>query len=370
MILQSRFLASLDCDSRTQHSKISRTNTNTNTNNNIHNKNNIRQFSTENTTKNNHQNHSPRMARVYIAVGSNLGHRFQNIDQAISLLCDSETQEDPKASIVNLLHTSMLHETAPMYVTDQPSFLNGAIEIETNLSPHQLLHRLKFVEEQMGRDLHGGIRNGPRPVDLDILFYFQQTTKNNKDDADDDDSNNNSNNKNNNNNEISLVMETPDLIIPHPRIQEREFVLAPLCEVSRVSGSWDLQHPILKTTVRELFRQLKSAKSIITQKQEEPERVVVLPLPRDRMIHLNKTCIMGVLNVTPDSFSDGGKWTSTLDLSVNKALEMQQEGADIIDIGGESTRPGAKEIAIEEELNRTIPVIQRIRQGMKELSCC
>jgi 2-amino-4-hydroxy-6-hydroxymethyldihydropteridine diphosphokinase len=297
-----------------------------------------------------------------------------------------ETQEAPKDIIVNLLHTSMLHETAPMYVTDQPSFLNGAIEIETNLSPHQLLHRLKFVEEQMGRDLYGGIRNGPRPVDLDILFYyFQQTTNtnNNKHDNDDDDgddggndnSNNNSSSSSNNNSnnddddEISLVMETPDLIIPHPRIQEREFVLAPLCEVSRVSGYRDLQHPILKTTVQELFRQLKSNTSTTNQKGEEetPERVVVLPLPRDRMIHLNKTCIMGVLNVTPDSFSDGGKWNSTLDLSVNKALEMQQDGADIIDIGGESTRPGAKEVAVEEEMNRTIPVIQGIRQGMMEL---
>ena len=75
-----------------------------------------------------------------------------------------------------------------------------------------------------------------------------------------------------------------------------------------------------------------------------------------------KTLIMGILNVTPDSFSDGGKYTNS-QKAVDYALKMEDEGADLIDIGGESTRPGAKPVTIEEELNRVIPVIDGIRRN-------
>lgn len=74
-----------------------------------------------------------------------------------------------------------------------------------------------------------------------------------------------------------------------------------------------------------------------------------------------RTYLMGILNVTPDSFSDGGDFY-TVDAAVTQALKMAEEGADIIDIGGQSTRPGAKPITLEEELNRVIPVIQALRQ--------
>jgi len=77
-----------------------------------------------------------------------------------------------------------------------------------------------------------------------------------------------------------------------------------------------------------------------------------------------KTYVMGILNVTPDSFSDGGKFFSIYD-AVNHAIRMQNEGADIIDIGGQSTRPGAKEITIEEEKNRVIPVIEKLIRKIK-----
>lgn len=77
-----------------------------------------------------------------------------------------------------------------------------------------------------------------------------------------------------------------------------------------------------------------------------------------------KTYVMGILNVTPDSFSDGGKFFSIYD-AVNHALRMQNEGADIIDIGGQSTRPGAKEVTIEEERARVIPVIEKLVRKIK-----
>jgi dihydropteroate synthase len=80
------------------------------------------------------------------------------------------------------------------------------------------------------------------------------------------------------------------------------------------------------------------------------------------MLYFNETLIMGVLNVTPNSFSDGGKWGDSTRNAVERALEMEQQGAHIVDIGGESTRPGADDVSAEEELRRTIPVIEGIRE--------
>jgi len=79
------------------------------------------------------------------------------------------------------------------------------------------------------------------------------------------------------------------------------------------------------------------------------------------LLSSNKPIIMGILNTTPDSFSDGGKYTS-IDTALAQALKMQREGAGIIDVGGESTRPGAQDVSIEDELSRVIPVIESIRQ--------
>jgi dihydropteroate synthase len=79
------------------------------------------------------------------------------------------------------------------------------------------------------------------------------------------------------------------------------------------------------------------------------------------LLHSHRPVIMGILNVTPDSFSDGGRYTA-LNNAVEHALLMQQQGADIIDIGGESTRPGAESVSTNDELKRVIPVIEAIRQ--------
>ena len=260
----------------------------------------------------------PNRRRAYVAVGSNLGNRFDNIANGVDLLCNSTSDE------IKLVRTSSLLETAPMYVTDQPAFLNGVVEVETTLPPKDLLRRIKGVERDLGRNF-SGIRNGPRPVDLDIVFY----------DLDE---------------ESSLVLDDEDLVIPHARLSEREFVLAPLIDL----GASELMHPTLNQTVRQLYEQLKQ--------REKLEAVRVLPLPRGRMLYLHETVIMGILNVTPDSFSDGGNYQGQVDLAVKEALEMVENGAGIIDVGGESTRPGAAEVATEEELQRTIPVIQGIRQ--------
>lgn len=257
---------------------------------------------------------------VIVAVGSNLGNRYENIRRALQLICCDDDSR--------VVRTSCLHETAPMYVTDQPAFLNGAVELRTNLEPLRLLSRIKKVEADLGRNF-SEIRNGPRPVDLDILTYKNATDATND--------------------HRHIEMESAELTIPHARILERDFVLVPLIEI--VGPNFAIQNG---------SKTLKQALDAL----DTPQGTVrVLPLPRNRLLYWNQTIVMGILNVTPDSFSDGGKWSTSTEAAVKQALLMEKDGAAIIDIGGESTRPGAKEISVGEELERTIPVIQGIRRG-------
>ena len=316
--------------------------------------------------------------RVFVAVGSNLGNRYQNIATAIQLLCSSyddinDSDGSKNSDATRLLRTSYLHETAPMYVTDQPPFLNGVIEIETKLSPQSLIQKLKSIEKDLGRNFRTR-RNGPRVIDLDILLYYDQDEENAR------------------NEEVGevganvqptspIILEDTSsslpLIIPHPRIAEREFVLQPLCEVA----GHDFMHPTLNAPIGDLLSQLllnttedatnspstdcSAVTSSATKSSSAylgPSAIRMLPLPNGRQITFNETIIMGILNVTPDSFSDGGRYTSTVDSAVRRALEMISEGAHIIDIGGESTRPGAKEVSIDEQIQRTVPVIRKLRK--------
>ena len=88
---------------------------------------------------------------------------------------------------------------------------------------------------------------------------------------------------------------------------------------------------------------------------------MLLSLPRQRQLDLYRPVVMGILNVTPDSFSDGGRYTQ-LDKALFQAEQMLNDGAAILDIGGESTRPGAADVSTQDELERVIPLIEAIRQ--------
>jgi dihydroneopterin aldolase/2-amino-4-hydroxy-6-hydroxymethyldihydropteridine diphosphokinase/dihydropteroate synthase len=169
-----------------------------------------------------------------IALGSNLGDRFANIEAALYLLEHPELiPTPPRTFACTVINTSFLYETAPMYVTDQPSFLNCAcivcsffffltlchyhshpvLQVRTDALPYALLETLKAIEHTVGRV--PSIPNGPRAVDLDILFY---------DDAFFD------------SRPVSVkgTLEGLEgqLVIPHPRMAEREFVLRPLYELA------------------------------------------------------------------------------------------------------------------------------------------
>jgi 2-amino-4-hydroxy-6-hydroxymethyldihydropteridine diphosphokinase len=151
------------------------------------------------------------MPIVYLALGTNLGDRLANLNAAIEVL--------PPAVRVTAL--SPVYETPPWGYSDQPDFLNQVVQGETEHSPLALLAALKQLEEALGRT--PTFRNGPRVIDLDILFYDD------------------------------LVLDTPHLAIPHPRLAERAFVLAPLADLAP-----DLRHPVLGKTVKELLQAVDS----------------------------------------------------------------------------------------------------------------
>jgi len=246
---------------------------------------------------------------AYIALGGNIGEVFKNIKKALKLLSEK----------CQILQTSYLYETSPMYVVDQPNFLNAACKVLTDLEPLDLLDFLKNIEKEVGRV--PSIRNGPRAVDLDILFYDK------------------------------LIMKTENLIIPHPRIAERRFVLEPLNDIAKY-----FVHPTKQQSINALLKDLKHNPSEAYNKVRR-----VMPIRNQLWKWNEKTYLMGILNATPDSFSDGGKY-NTLETGLAHAKEMVDNQVDIIDIGGMSTRPFSDDgVTEEEELRRVIPLIKAIR---------
>jgi len=125
-------------------------------------------------------------------VGANLGDREETLRRALELLA-----AEPG---VELRAVSTFRETDPVGYLDQPRFLNGAAELETTLSPRELLDRLLAVERALGRE-RTGTRFGPRTIDLDLLLYGDES------------------------------IDAPGLHVPHPRLHERRFALEPLAEL-------------------------------------------------------------------------------------------------------------------------------------------
>ena len=142
---------------------------------------------------------------IYLALGSNLGDRLDNLRSAVTAL---SPQLEVKAK-------SHIYETPPWGYEDQPRFYNQVIKADTYLQPEPLLRHLKRLEVALGRQPN--FQNGPRLIDLDLLLYDQ------------------------------LVLDTPALTLPHPRLHERGFVLLPLMDLAP-----EYIHPVLKKSVREL----------------------------------------------------------------------------------------------------------------------
>ncbi len=150
------------------------------------------------------------MKIAYLALGTNIGDRLANLADARARIA---------ASQIRIVRESSVYETAPREMLDQPYFLNQVIEVETDAMPRALLSKLKKIERAMGR--RKIIAKGPRVIDLDIVLFG------------------------------NFVIDLEGLQIPHPRMNDRRFVLEPLAELAP-----DLRHPITKKTIREMLAQV------------------------------------------------------------------------------------------------------------------
>jgi 2-amino-4-hydroxy-6-hydroxymethyldihydropteridine diphosphokinase len=149
---------------------------------------------------------------AYLSLGSNLGDRAANLHKAIARL----------GQVAIVLRVSSFYETEPMEFRDQPWFLNCAVELQTDKTARELLGDIQLIEHELGRNR--AVQKGPRTLDIDLLLFGKE------------------------------MIDSADLMVPHPAMHERRFVLAPLAELSS-----ELRHPLLGRTARELLADLGTA---------------------------------------------------------------------------------------------------------------
>ena len=241
-----------------------------------------------------------------IGVGANIGFTLENIHTAIALIGKLDT--------TSVIGKASLYSSKALLKDDAPTewdiiYLNTAIKIQTNLKPYELLKELKNIEQQIGRDLNSPVWS-PRLIDLDIL-------------ACDD-----------------LLLNDNILTIPHKELLNRSFALAPLLELDK-----DWITPSAKSL--DLHKRLYELESITKLHQT-----------------LSNTMRMGIVNLSDQSFSDGG-FDDTR--RKNNLFELIKNGAEIIDIGAESTKPNAKAITTEAETQKLDDFLNYIKINSHKL---
>lgn len=159
------------------------------------------------------------MTTAYLSIGSNIGERLKFIEQAVSFLGLCEE--------IEVVQTSALYETEPWGVKDQNWFLNVAVEINTTLSPQDLLVKCNQIESTLGRNRDVEKRWGERTVDIDIIFYGKQ------------------------------IINTDILVVPHTRMHERAFVLVPMLEIAP-----EFVHPIFNKSMVDLYESLVDVEDV------------------------------------------------------------------------------------------------------------
>lgn len=261
--------------------------------------------------------------KAYLSMGSNVGDRLAALRRGLRLLASQQ--------VGKVCDVSRIYETEPMYVAGQGMFLNMVCLLETQLSPEALLKEVKQIEKEVGRV--ETYTNGPRVLDVDMLMYE------------------------------NVTMCTSGLVLPHPRMHERAFVLVPLCEIAP-----HLVHPVLQKNIRQLCASVENTGvkpgrmlARVVEKGGENESV-------KEFVWGERTYVMGIVNCTPDSFSGDGVMANDdwIGRAVKQAEQMVQDGADMVDIGGESTRPGAAFVGADEEISRVVPVIEKlIERGLR-----
>lgn len=157
---------------------------------------------------------------VYLGLGSNLDDRVGAVQQALRFLSDHEE--------IRVLSTSSFYETEPVGFRDQEWFVNAAVALDTSLAPEELLEVCQRIENVLGRLRDPKNPMGPRTIDIDILFYGD------------------------------LVLNEPDLILPHPRLHQRACMLVPMLEVNS-----RMVHPTLKRTIEQLHEDLEAPEEVL-----------------------------------------------------------------------------------------------------------
>ena len=242
------------------------------------------------------------MHTVYISFGSNLGHRLGYLQRAFEAL-DGRALTQIEASVI-LETPALLLPNAPQE-WDKP-YLNMVVRAKTSLQPESLLSALKLIEEACGRDLNAP-RWSPREIDLDLLLYDD------------------------------LCLQSERLTVPHAELKNRGFFLHLLATLNP-----ELKFP----GTDETFDALACA----ALKTEKPWTRTMVLYPR----------FMGIVNVTPDSFSDGGKYLDP-DIAIAHCRQLLSDGASILDIGAQSTRPHSEQLTTaEDEWERLQPVLDRL----------
>src|SRR5579862_3162568 len=247
---------------------------------------------------------------LVLGFGSNVGDRLAHLRQALAAVKQIPNLQVKQVSPV-YLSDALLPENAPKE-WDIPH-LNLAVRCDTTLEPLLLLEHIKKIEKMIGRDLQAK-RWGPRVIDIDILAFDD------------------------------LIIRTDKLNIPHHNLQERPFALWPLADVAPL---WSFPLPGVN--------QGKTAAEI--SEQWGSRFTGDAPL-RTRQINqrIDMPQLVGILNITPDSFSDGGKFIHA-DKALQQAISLVSAGADIIDIGAESTAPRAPLLDHKTEWQRLEPIL-------------
>jgi 2-amino-4-hydroxy-6-hydroxymethyldihydropteridine diphosphokinase/dihydropteroate synthase len=251
--------------------------------------------------------------KTVLGLGSNSGDRLRYLREALFFLRNT----------VKVLEVSPLYESDALLPEGAPSgwdlpFLNLVLVCETDLGPLLLLEKLKEIEKQLGRNLRG--RWAPREIDIDILLMESGT------------------------------FTSESLKIPHPGLYERPFVLLPLRDLV---PEWKL--PLPQTSRKDELRTISVREYVQKWRSKLPG-----PIPfntRRSTEHLAQ--LVGIVNLTPDSFSDGGLFFNS-GPAIRHCSDLVQSGVGILDLGAESTRPGAEPVSPEEEWARLRPVLESL----------
>ena len=246
---------------------------------------------------------------IILGLGSNIGDRLQYLRRALNAIKQISGLTVQQASPVYMSDAELL-ENAPL--TWNQTFLNCALRCESSLSPQALLTSLQKIEKDFGRD-HLHEKWSPRVIDIDILAWD------------------------------NMEMTTPELTIPHPHLLTRPFACWPLADLIPL---WKV--PSLELYVEQFVEQWGSRFN-----GEAPSHTRQIPQ------RIDTPRLVGIINVTPDSFSDGGNFSSA-EQALHQAIHLVEAGAEILDIGAESTAPNSPRLTPALERQRLQPALEAI----------